>query len=263
MLNKQQQIALSFIEETKINLNLIERSVINLHNTVQDLKIVNAVFRAAHSIKGGAAMLGYQNIQQTAHCLEDYFAILKESLEPSIEQNLKILLLQVVDTLKELLKPEKLFCAEDEVNKQVKELTPALLKIEEYLKLSTKANSIRSKQINYQVYRQINLSALTKQILPKLREMLNLFKQIETPQTRQQLQECCYQLMRLGKQFNLSGWCNLCETAAGAIANGKNTYRTLAPLVIKELKHSQELVIAGRGEEIITSQRLQALARDF
>jgi chemosensory pili system protein ChpA (sensor histidine kinase/response regulator) len=99
--------------------------------------------------------------------------------------------------------------------------------------------------------------------MQQLRQMLQMFKQIETPESRQQLQECCQKLVRLGEKLNLPGWCALCQTALGAITNQENSYRTLAPIIIKEIKQSQELVLAGRGAEIKTSQQLQALSGTY
>lgn len=104
------------------------------------------------------------------------------------------------------------------------------------------------------------LQVFQGQVLQKLREMLQLFKQLETQQNRQQLQECCNQLARVGEQFNLEGWQRLCETISGAIANAENKYHSLAPIVIKDLKQSQELVLAGNDAQIRTSEQLQALS---
>ncbi len=97
------------------------------------------------------------------------------------------------------------------------------------------------------------------QVLQALREMLQLFKQKTTPQSRQNLQQCCHQLVSLGEKWNLPNWCGLCRAAAGAIANPENTYLTLAKIVITEIKQAQELVLQSREAEIAISQQLEAL----
>lgn len=97
------------------------------------------------------------------------------------------------------------------------------------------------------------------QVLQTLREMLQLFKQTTTPSTRQNLQQCCYQLVKLGETWNLSKWCGLCQAAASAIGNPENSYLTLAKIVITEIKQAQELVLQGREAEIAISQQLEAL----
>ncbi|MEH1905963.1 MAG: response regulator [Nostoc sp.] len=104
-----------------------------------------------------------------------------------------------------------------------------------------------------------NWSEFQAQVLQTLREMLQLFKQTTTPSTRQNLQQCCYQLVKLGETWNLSKWCGLCQAAASAIGNPENTYLTLAKIVITQIKQAQELVLQGREAEIAISQQLEAL----
>lgn len=104
MLPEQQQRILGyFIEEAKDHLITIEQGLLNLQTTLKDSEMVNDIFRAAHSIKGGAAMLGINSIQRTAHRLEDFFKILKESSKIQVDQNLESLLLRVFDTQRDLL----------------------------------------------------------------------------------------------------------------------------------------------------------------
>jgi chemotaxis protein histidine kinase CheA len=75
---EQQQILGYFIEEAKEHLATIENGLLHLQTVVEDPEHMNEVFRAAHSVKGGAAMLGIHSMQHIAHRLEDYFKILKE-----------------------------------------------------------------------------------------------------------------------------------------------------------------------------------------
>jgi chemosensory pili system protein ChpA (sensor histidine kinase/response regulator) len=103
MLPEQQQRILGyFIEEARDHLNTIEQGLLNLQSTLNDPEMINEVFRAAHSIKGGAAMLGLSSIQHTSHRLEDCFKVLKEN-PIQVDQKLESLFLGVADTLKALL----------------------------------------------------------------------------------------------------------------------------------------------------------------
>ncbi len=99
---QQQRILGYFIEEAKEHLDTIEHGLLNLQSVVEDPEMLNEVFRAAHSVKGGAAMLGINSIQQTAHKLEDYFKILKEH-PVKVDQTLEALFFRGFDTLNELL----------------------------------------------------------------------------------------------------------------------------------------------------------------
>ncbi|MBE9123298.1 Hpt domain-containing protein, partial [Tychonema sp. LEGE 07199] len=122
---QQQRIMGYFIEEAKDHLNTIEQGLLNLQATIEDPELVNEVFRAAHSVKGGAAMLGLTSIQQTSHRLEDSFKVLKEC-SVKVDQQLESLFLRIFDTLQGLL--EQLsgpFGLTEEMGEQmVRELEP-------------------------------------------------------------------------------------------------------------------------------------------
>ena len=103
MLPEQQQRILGyFIEEAKDHLNTIEQGLLNLQATIGNPEMANEMFRAAHSVKGGAAMLGIESMQRTAHRMEDYFKVLKES-PIQVDRPLESMFLRVFDALQELL----------------------------------------------------------------------------------------------------------------------------------------------------------------
>ena len=53
---------------------------------------------------------------------------------------------------------------------------------------------------------------------------------------------------------------NLVKHARWSVCDRDNDYRKLAPVLIKEIKKAQDLVLAGREPEITISERLQTLA---
>lgn len=98
----KQQILGYFIEEAKEHLDTLEQGLLDLQSTMKDTERVNEMFRAAHSVKGGAAMLGFSSIQKIAHRLEDGFKILKEyPITP--DQKLESLFIRGFDPLRDLL----------------------------------------------------------------------------------------------------------------------------------------------------------------
>ncbi|MCP6758974.1 MAG: response regulator [Fischerella sp. CENA71] len=256
MLPEQQQRILGyFIEEAKEHLATIEQGLLNLQSTIKDPEMLNEVFRAAHSIKGGAAMLGLGSIQHTAHRLEDCFKVLKEC-PVQVDQKLESLFLGVSDTLKALLEnlTGSFGLTEETANHIMSEAEPVFGWLNEHLDLLVKQGATGLPLADTERWQQQqNL------VLQDLREMLQLFKQPATPETRQSLQDCCNQLAELGKQLNCASWCNLCQAASQAIANQENSYLTLAKIVITDIKQALELVLAGREAEISISQQLEAL----
>ncbi|MBD2346375.1 hybrid sensor histidine kinase/response regulator [Anabaena subtropica] len=303
MLPEQQQRILGyFIEEARDHLNTIEQGLLNLQSTLNDPEMINEVFRAAHSIKGGAAMLGLTSIQHTSHRLEDCFKVLKEN-PIQVDQKLESLFLGVSDTLKALL--EQLSgpfgLSEEVANTLMSETEPVFQWLHEHLEQLVQkggAGEVGDHAVNQpnpadsvgtltEIFFRQDVSTTKEethqttpvlptyspvvatandqwsefqvQVLQTLREMLQLFKQPATSASRQDLQDCCNQLVKLGKTWNLPNWSNLCKAAASAIANQENTYLTLAKIVITEIKQAQELVLRSRETEITISHRLEAL----
>ncbi len=204
MLPEQQQRILGyFIEEAKDHLITIEQGLLNLQTTLNDSEMVNDIFRAAHSIKGGAAMLGINSIQRTAHRLEDFFKILKESSKIKVDQNLESLLLQVFDTQRDLLEHLERGTLTDEVASSLMvKVEPTFAKIDSHLgslvssgDSSTAENSV--------------IAAFQTKVPQLLRHMLELFKQPPTLDSRQQMQDYCQELVVLGREFDLANWCQL------------------------------------------------------
>lgn len=269
----QQRIMGYFIEEAKDHLNTIEQGLLNLQETLADPEMVNEVFRAAHSVKGGAAMLGLNAIQRVAHRLEDFFKILKDT-PIKVDEELKSLFLRTSDALEDLLGQLQgpFGLTEDAANTTVAEVEPVFARLEQHLNKLTGGMAVANESGEVRVGTTVSplVTTASNQALQQvfqaevpscLRDMLQLFKQSEAdPATRRQLQELCQRLIRVGEQFSLSDWNYLVAMAERAIANPENAYRTLAPIIIKDIKQAQDLVLAGCASEIVPCAQLQTLA---
>ena len=249
----QNKILGYFIEEAKEHLETLEKGLLDLPSVTQDQEWVNELFRAAHSVKGEAAMLDYgSSIQKTAHRLEDAFKRLQEYENITVNQKLESLFLSGFDTLKVLI--EKLESpsglSDEEAEKIMQAAEPQFVELQSYLKQLVGGEQSASTEASSQ--------ALASQIRHLLKEMLEQFKQDATPESRQQLQAVCDRLTALVPYS--PGWQTLVETARKAISNLNHSYRTLAPVVIKELKQGSDYIELGKPSEIYPSNSLQRLA---
>ena len=70
-----------FVEDCREHLDHIEASLMDIEaaGDNQDPEVVNSVFRAAHSIKGGAGMLGLDNIKSLSHMLENVLHMVRSN----------------------------------------------------------------------------------------------------------------------------------------------------------------------------------------
>lgn len=262
MSDQQDRILRLFIEEAKEHLDTLENGLVDLKSTMKDPESLQEMFRAAHSVKGGAAMLGLDSIKTTAHRLEDCFKILKEGPVKQVDQTAESLFLKGVDTLKDLVERMSgpFGLRNEEGEKLVQQMMPAFAQLETHLNnlVSGKVAGAAAKSGSSGAAPTVSTTNFTASVMVLLKEMLQVFKGKESAATRQQLSDLCVRLYKLGT--GIESWQSLVKTARVAIANPKNSYKVLAPLIIKELKDAGDLVQGGKVKAIAPSKNLLQLA---
>jgi chemotaxis protein histidine kinase CheA/ActR/RegA family two-component response regulator len=264
---QQKRILGYFIEEAKEHLNTIEHSLLNLQSAVDDAEMLNEVFRAAHSVKGGAAMLGIYSIQQISHRLEDYFKIIKEN-PVKVDQKLESLFFRSFDTLSELVEElQGPFGLTDEVaDNALQRVEPVFTELHAHLN-----HLVAGGEGVVEIAPEPVLAATAAtddsalklifhtDVPNHLRQILQLLRQPEAPARRQQVEGICQRLAQLGEEFSLPTWSQLLVTAQAAIANSQVRFADLAPVLIQDLKAARDLVLSGRAAEIAPTSQLAAL----
>jgi len=131
-----QRIIGYFIEEATEQIQIIEQGLQYLQNTAPDPQRIHQLIRASHSIKGGAAMLGFSSIQRIAHRLEDYLKLLREC-PIAIDSRLQSLLTEVFDILVALVsKVSKGFgLNHEDANQMLSLAEPVFDELDAYLRL--------------------------------------------------------------------------------------------------------------------------------
>jgi len=103
----------SFLEEAGEHVAELERGLLELEKAPGDLELLNGVFRAAHSLKGGSGSFGFQSITRFTHVLENLLDPMREGkIVPS--DAVVSLLLRSVDVLAGLLDSAKTGAPEPE-----------------------------------------------------------------------------------------------------------------------------------------------------
>jgi chemotaxis protein histidine kinase CheA len=264
--DNKQQIIHYFIEEAQEHLETVEQGLLDLTEVIADAERVNEMFRAAHSIKGGAAMLGFSSIQGTAHHLEDCFKILRDHPVP-IDQKLETLFLKGFDALKalveELANSPTLSLRQEVVDSVVAGSAANFVALQEYLEELLNTNTHTQDREPAQA--MVSVGGGTAVMAPPvnivgtvtstLQQMLVLFKQGDTPANRQQLVSTCQSLATL--EPDAHNWQALVTATGQAIANPHNTYNAVAPIVIRELKQAGDLLAAHRDADVSVSANLQ------
>jgi two-component system chemotaxis sensor kinase CheA len=94
-----------FLQEAEESLAAMEQALLVLETHPDAAEPLNEVFRFAHTIKGGAAMVEFPVLTEYAHKFEDALSMMREGLVPVTSARVTVML-QVVDTLKEILQAQ-------------------------------------------------------------------------------------------------------------------------------------------------------------
>lgn len=105
--DKELQIRLQFLDEAQEYLTTLESRLIGIAHGV-DGETINDALRAAHSIKGGAALMGFDTLSSLAHRLEDGLKVLKiQRQKIEIDTTLESHLLSAVDFMAQILEQNR------------------------------------------------------------------------------------------------------------------------------------------------------------
>ena len=91
-----------FFEEAEDGLAIMETGLLQLDEGVRDPELINSIFRAAHSIKGGSGTFGFSELIDFTHHIETLLDRMRSEEHPIDEKTVSVLL-RSVDHLRVLL----------------------------------------------------------------------------------------------------------------------------------------------------------------
>ncbi|MDJ0633892.1 MAG: hybrid sensor histidine kinase/response regulator [Xenococcaceae cyanobacterium MO_188.B29] len=248
-MDTEQQIHLDFLDEAQEYLDRMESNLLGLADTVINPQQVDIVLRAAHCIKGGAAMMGFDSLSRVAHRLEDFLKILRVRYASSqITTEVETLLLQSVDCLRTL----------SELNRQGLEITDS--------DLGERAESIFGQLREYlgdlEDTDEDALMAQDEDVDPALLifeegvdTVLDRFesqlKDIGIGELAQELATTAQELISFGKMANLESFTQLCESIqqqAETLSNQE--IELLTDRALKTWRRSHALVLRGKVDKL-------------
>lgn len=91
-----------FIEESKEHLQSCSDNLLVLENNPEDLSIVNEIFRSAHTLKGMAATMGFEDLADLTHKMENVLDAIRNEKIP-VNSNLLDIVFESVDHLEAMI----------------------------------------------------------------------------------------------------------------------------------------------------------------
>ncbi|PSB19795.1 hybrid sensor histidine kinase/response regulator [filamentous cyanobacterium CCP2] len=240
--DKELEIQLQFLDEAQEYLDTIEASLLGIASSGVDSQKINAALRAAHSVKGGAAMMGFQILSQLAHRLEDSFKVLKvQKNSIDIDADLERLLLSGADCLRHVVDQRR---HRHNIDPQWIDdyASPVFEQLHDRLgdPQAEDANSVLSPEEG-------------QDIVPLLfeTEVEGCLQRLETvlysgdPCLREEVEILAQELGGLGEMLQLSAFCRLCESVLHHMALAGDRVEAVAEAALQAWRQTQALVLTG------------------
>lgn len=91
-----------FFEETDEYLQRLNDCVLDLENNPDDKEVLDEIFRAAHTLKGMAATMGYETMTNLTHRMENVFDLFKKDAV-AVDSDIVSLIFRCLDKLSEIV----------------------------------------------------------------------------------------------------------------------------------------------------------------
>ncbi|APM39312.1 chemotaxis protein CheA [Clostridium kluyveri] len=159
-----------FLEEAMDNLQILNESLLQLEQEPHNIDKVNEIFRVAHTLKGMAATMGFNEVGELTHKMEDVLSRFRDG-KLKVTQDVVTVLFKCLDTLEQMIKN-----IEDGVEEEV----PIKGIIEELENIANLQNNDKEKELkeDIQEEKQNDSAKSTKNIQVELNEYdINVVKQ--------------------------------------------------------------------------------------
>ena len=91
-----------FIDEAEEQIRMLNDGLLALEKNKDDQEIINEVFRAAHTLKGGSGLVGFAKITELTHSIENIFDLIREKKFDLTSDHLDVMF-EALDVLMELM----------------------------------------------------------------------------------------------------------------------------------------------------------------
>jgi chemosensory pili system protein ChpA (sensor histidine kinase/response regulator) len=267
-MDTEQQIRLNFLDEAEEYFNLMESNLLGLADTAIDPQKVDLVLRAAHSIKGGAAMMSLTSLSQVAHRLEDFFKILRvRYADKTVIVEIETLLLQSVDYLRNLAslnRQELSTDASEVINQQLELLNDRIQTI--FAQLRSHLGDLRATDENALLSQNEDFDPAVLIFEEGVDGVLDRFESqlsaLSLSELAQELSATAEELIGFGNMANLDAFIQLCESIQQQATNiADSAIASLAKQALKTWRRSHALVLRGSIDRLPSS--LETGTQDF
>ncbi len=243
-MDKELEVRLQFLEEAQEYLDTLEAVVLGLSATGVDPQKIDGALRAAHSIKGGAALMQFHLLSHTSHRLEDAFKILK-ARRPEVTEELENLLLSALDSLRQIIELSQRGQDPDE-DQMAQPASPILDQLQDILgELQPEDETTLASQESGHDLVKLFFESEVEQSLLRLEAVL---AKPDQPCLESELTVLAQELGGLGDMLQLSKFSSLCLSIAQCVETYPRQIPQIATLALETWRQAQALVLIGQPD---------------
>lgn len=247
--NKELEIRHQFLDEAQEYLYSLDAAILGLADNRIDVQEINAALRAAHSIKGGAGLMGFEVLSNLAHRLEDSFKVLKVQKSVVTDANLENLLLSAISCLRHVIECDRQMAA---ISPEwlAEQAEPIFAQLHEILgePQDEDAHSVLSPEDGQDII-PILFETEVEGCLQRLEAVLEDPKQ---PCLQEEVMILAQELAGLGEMLQLPAFTSLCESVSLHLEQLPEQVEEVARSALRAWRRSQALVMTGQINSLPT-----------
>jgi chemosensory pili system protein ChpA (sensor histidine kinase/response regulator) len=241
--DKERQVRLQFLEEAQDYLNTIESGLLGLSAGKIERQRLDEVLRAAHSIKGGAAMMGFSTLSQVAHRLEDFFKVLKVGKVDAFDRDLEMLFLSSVDRLRQIVALNRQSPDIDAIWLE-SNVNPILDKLYDFL--GDPQPEDEAALLSADAGEDMHAFLFETEVEACLERLESIVADPQQPCLYQELEIAAQELGGLGEMLDLQPFSSLCQSVLEHLEATPEQLPEIASTAIAEWRRSQAMVLIGQ-----------------
>ncbi len=246
-MDNELQVRLDFLEEVGEYFDSLEEIFLGLASSSSKLEQLDQAMRAAHSVKGGAAMMRFLRLSQVAHGIEDFLKILRARQE-DMDLELENLLLRGLDCLRAIcqfyredlpIEDEWMESNVEPIFQQLHQRLGELLPEDEDLLLA------QEEEVDPRIFM---FDSAAEECLSNLELLIGHF---HGPQIVEGLSSAAENLSELGLMIEIEPFVRLSQSILERLENvNDDEVKSLAVLGIKYWRRCQSLIMLGKTDEL-------------
>ncbi len=255
--DSEQEVRLQFLEEAFEHCHQIESGILGIGTSGVDRQQIDGVLRAAHSVKGGAALMGFHSLSQLAHRLEDFFKVLKIG-KVDVDGEIESLLLTGMDFMRQVATLNQ---QGDDVDEHWLETQANPVMDQLHDLLGDPQPEDEASLLSSEVGEDMSIVLFESEVEECLQRLEEQLSSQDAAVVVAEFDTTLEELGGLGEMLDMPAFYGLCQSTVQYLkaTNDPNQQMKIAEVGLQELRRSQAMVMVGQKEAIPDSLDISTL----